>query len=123
MANPRAKPAVRKRAWEDTCDALLAVCMSYIAIPTKIGPYGPRVDKNLLCRHKKFLHQLQGVQSNLAFTKLRMKAVLTELATSKSEEWEFSQTDIDTFSTDITNRVRLMCRHLSQAQMAQWMWL
>ena len=85
MANP--KPAPRKRAGEETSDALLAACTSYIAIPTMIGPYGPRVDKILLCRHEKFLQQLQGVQSNLAFTKLGVKAVLTELATCLRLKW------------------------------------
>jgi hypothetical protein len=61
------------------------------------------------------LNQLLGCQGNLAFTPLAMKTILYHIAQKSQKSWRFTDQDLEDFSIDVGQSLRMMCRHFSQA--------
>jgi len=51
----------------------------------------------------------------MAFTPLCMKTVLFNIAKENQKAWRFTDKDLDDFSSEVAQDIRLMCRHFSQA--------
>ena len=56
----------------------------YLDIPTRLGKYGPKLDKGALIRNRRLLMQLQEQQPNLSFVKLTMRETLKNIADTKN---------------------------------------
>ena len=93
--------------------AAAAILADYLEVPTKIGPYGPKLNKSAIIRHKRLLLSLRKVQSNLSFAKLSLKNAF--MMTASDKNWHMTPAEIADFSTKATDRLMLMCRHLTQA--------
>lgn len=90
-----------------------AIMNDYFDVPTKVGPYGPKLDRAHIVRHRKLLNKLREVHPNLSFVKSALKSSFKDMAASK--DWKMSAVDLQDFSEKMACRVGLMCRHLSQA--------
>jgi hypothetical protein len=109
-----AAAAKRPRANKEDKDKLIAVLSSYFNVPTKVAPYGPKLDHRCLVMHKTLVLDLKGLQHNLSFPPLLMKECLAKVAADKTG-WKMSRQDIESFATEVGVRIRLMLRHISQA--------
>ena len=99
-------------------ESLKEIFSEFFTTPTKVT-YGEdsktaKVDKREIAKCMPLLLRLVALQSNLAFTPMSVKTALAEMAEGK-EEWHFDSKDIDHFSSTMSNRVRCLCRHVSQA--------
>ena len=81
--------------------------------PTRVGAYGPGLVSTKIMRHKKLLVQLHAVQANLSFAKLTMQRLLHAIAVGKP--WKLTGEEVKDFASKGANRIRGMCRHLSQS--------
>ena len=61
------------------------------------------------------LNQLLECQPNLAFTPMAMKKILFGIAQQNQKAWRFTDQDMEDFSSDVGQTLRLMCRHFAQA--------
>ena len=85
-------------------------------MPTRVGAYGPAIDKKTLVQHAKLLSRLGTIAPNFAFTAAAIRSALLGVASMKQQAWGFSDGDCKQWSCDLQERLRRMCRHVAQAK-------
>lgn len=119
MATPRDAPRKRPRyreSDEEVQNALRSALLTYFTLPTKVT-YADKMDKSKtraseLVHHAELIRSLHYVQPNLAFVPRAMTSALQWVATQRKEEWRFNTDDIECFATEVSPRIRTMCRHV-----------
>ena len=74
-----------------------------------------KINKAGLTKHKAVLAACQDAHRQLTFPPLLMKGVMKAIAMAKQAEWRFDEQDVEAWATEVSARVRCMCRHASQA--------
>ena len=108
--------AKRSRGGKDLGDGLDEIFSAHFDIPTRVSPYGSKLNRSEVIKNKRMLNKLRGLQENLSFVKLSMRQSLQRVADSDSKkEWRMSDADKEDFAIKQTDNIRNMCRHLGQA--------